>query len=316
MTVNVTRENEPKCAVFGFWPVSRGGFDGTYLARCMLAQFTVSDAMLKRLGRLLLGWDVECRQYVDFVNFPSLLSMRYLCRTVVAFDNPELSGLNVNVDAKRHYVYKLFDRINHPESCRQFSEYYCVFLQAEVVFEAEMDDRRMQLIRYPYVEGSSTPNCVNQVVQVLNQLLRMHKDGQVHGDIRPCNMVFGDNQSVLIDFDYAGQVGVATYPPRYNQVVNDVTRHVEAIPGSIMQFDHDITAMNDILQRFEPADDKYRETWHNVIPLISSNLLEAIATLTSIATAPLKPVTEINREQISNAVFQATGSPPKSWYGF
>jgi serine/threonine protein kinase len=78
----------------------------------------------------------------------------------------------------------------------------------------------------------------------------LHKDGMVHGDLRVTNLlvgnhlfpnnsaaVIGDGDFKLVDFDWAGKVGRASYPPTVNL---EMARPLSVAAGGLISTDHDI----------------------------------------------------------------------------
>ena len=56
-----------------------------------------------------------------------------------------------------------------------------------------------------------------QVQQSLKQVLHLMQTKEyVHGDLRPQNIIVAENKVYIIDFDWAGKEGEATYPPTLN----------------------------------------------------------------------------------------------------
>ena len=48
----------------------------------------------------------------------------------------------------------------------------------------------------------------------------MQTNDYVHGDLRPQNIIVAENKVYIIDFDWAGKDGEATYPPTLNTASN------------------------------------------------------------------------------------------------
>ena len=77
---------------------------------------------------------------------------------------------------------------------------------------------------------------------------RLYKSGWVHGDLRLCNVLFGMDGSVhLIDFEWAGQFGQATFPDnvRVNAFGEKASRVVD--PSSEIPNFSDWVCLSDIL---------------------------------------------------------------------
>ncbi|KAI9463181.1 hypothetical protein HD554DRAFT_2195728 [Boletus coccyginus] len=76
----------------------------------------------------------------------------------------------------------------------------------------------------------------------------LHARQLVHGDIRDTNLlVKHDDRTkfMIIDFDWAGQVGIVQYPPYVNH--SDIERPDDARDGLPIKADHDITMLNIII---------------------------------------------------------------------
>jgi hypothetical protein len=75
--------------------------------------------------------------------------------------------------------------------------------------------------------------------KVKASLKELHAAGFVHGDIRPNNiMVQPDNSVRIIDFEWAGKIGEATYPLFMNHV--DVDWPAGATDGGKIMAEHDL----------------------------------------------------------------------------
>lgn len=77
-----------------------------------------------------------------------------------------------------------------------------------------------------------------QVKQSLMQVLElMETNSYVHGDLRPQNIIVRENKVYVIDFDWAGNEGEATYPPTLNVSENDWAQGV--MPEGQIKKEHD-----------------------------------------------------------------------------
>ena len=80
----------------------------------------------------------------------------------------------------------------------------------------------------------------------------LHKDGQVHGDVRACNILVpksgneNDIQVKIIDFDEAGPPGTTVYPPYWN--TETVKRPDDVFEGSALQYAHDDFMVKQIME--------------------------------------------------------------------
>ncbi|KAG8920090.1 hypothetical protein FRC02_001175 [Tulasnella sp. 418] len=76
----------------------------------------------------------------------------------------------------------------------------------------------------------------------------LHRQGYVHGDIRRSNLLIGPEDSVkLLDFDWAGLIGVAKYPRRVNPMADKLNERPRgAVDGALITVEHDL-AMVELL---------------------------------------------------------------------
>ena len=77
--------------------------------------------------------------------------------------------------------------------------------------------------------------------EVQQHLTKLHQAGYVHGDIRTTNIMVkkdGNPGIMLIDFDWAGEIGKVRYPTNVNTV--DVTRPAGAYDKQLILAEHDM----------------------------------------------------------------------------
>jgi hypothetical protein len=86
--------------------------------------------------------------------------------------------------------------------------------------------KELTIISTPYRVGTHTSTMPTAFIPIIDNLVALHAEGYVHGDIRAYNMVFGDSieDGWLIDFDFAGPYGKARYPPNYQKNLDDGIR--------------------------------------------------------------------------------------------
>jgi serine/threonine protein kinase len=73
----------------------------------------------------------------------------------------------------------------------------------------------MQMVIMEYVEGEQwySPLHSVQYWDKLSDIIELyHQAGFVHGDLRAPNIIISNHGPVLLDFDWAGESGVVTYP--------------------------------------------------------------------------------------------------------
>jgi serine/threonine protein kinase len=88
---------------------------------------------------------------------------------------------------------------------------------------------------------------------VLKHLTLLHQARYVHGDLRDTNlMVRKDGQPgfMLVDFDWAGEIGEVCYPMNVN-TDPELGRPAGAYDGEIIQADHDIDMLRKIFDGAE-----------------------------------------------------------------
>jgi serine/threonine protein kinase len=200
-----------------------------------------------------------------------------------------------DVDLEGSRVYKCFDyrlggRVQLLPKRRRRHDYYSKFLSGTVVelenYFGNDDSESLVIISYPFIPGSHVPTYVSQLMSILEELLAMHREGYVHGDVRLRNMVFGssvDNSSAegcltphpqvncygrIIDFDLSGEEDKDLYPARYVKNLRDTVRHDDAGPSAPLKRIHDMHSFTQILGMFElhehPNRDEYLE-WKKTV---------------------------------------------------
>ncbi|CAB9515909.1 unknown protein [Seminavis robusta] len=84
------------------------------------------------------------------------------------------------------------------------------------------------IIAVPFRTGGHQAKQPAAFVPIIQQLQELHKKGFVHGDIRACNIVFGEDPKegwlIDFDFDFGGEAGVVKYPNGYKQTLDDGRR--------------------------------------------------------------------------------------------
>ena len=84
------------------------------------------------------------------------------------------------------------------------------------------------------------PDKKDDVIQSCKSVLElMQTNGYCHGDLRPCNlMVRNDGKICVLDFDWSGKVGIATYQPFLNH--QEIKWPEGVSDGKLMTKQHDI----------------------------------------------------------------------------
>jgi hypothetical protein len=121
--------------------------------------------------------------------------------------------------------------------------------------------RPLRVLRYPRVRGSHLAESVRQLSGLVEAVLALHVREAVHGDLRLGNVLFRERApfAVLIDLDFAGRPGQATYPLTF-QKVGDGKRHPGAKGGRPLQYAHDAYSLYALLTFFRPR------TAHRLLP--------------------------------------------------
>jgi len=88
--------------------------------------------------------------------------------------------------------------------------------------------------------------------EIRKQLVQLHGDGFVHGDVRDANFMVRKGagmvvQFMIIDFDWAGEIKVVCYPPYVNR--NDIDRPDGARDGEPILAAHDHWMLDDIVRK-------------------------------------------------------------------
>jgi hypothetical protein len=84
----------------------------------------------------------------------------------------------------------------------------------------------LTIISTPYRVGTHTSTMPTAFIPIIDQLVALHANNYVHGDIRAYNMVFGNvtKDGWLIDFDFSGPFKNTTYPTNYQNDLGDGSR--------------------------------------------------------------------------------------------
>ena len=108
---------------------------------------------------------------------------------------------------------------------------------------------QLRIIALPYKKGTHGASKPVDFVPLIDQLIKLHGLGYVHGDIRGFNVVFGD-EGGLIDFDFGGIAGKRTYPQGYRQSLRDGCRlgtGDAALAYHKFEFYHDWFALGNLM---------------------------------------------------------------------
>ena len=180
---------------------------------------------------------------------------------------------------------KVFKCYDNPNSARSFA--YTGYLPG-----AKMLCKDTVLV-YDKIEGTHHPQNLNQVLHILKQLCNLWEKNLCHGDIRLANIIFGDN-SHLIDYDFCGEDGVATYPDGFNREIKDTIRHKYAKAYNVLKKEHDWFSMQAILHWYKCDHELWsflldeRTGWESIHAMISTKYPDiSNATLTPTDDNPM-----------------------------
>ena len=125
------------------------------------------------------------------------------------------------------------------------------------------------MIAVPYIPGNHVCKSPKQALSLVAFMKLLHESGNVHGDIRAFNIVFGDDKNsdaaALIDFDFGGRENTVKYPPGYVSALDDGVRIGK--PCVEISKEHDIRALAHVLGKLhtlseEESVDQGFSMWH------------------------------------------------------
>ena len=83
------------------------------------------------------------------------------------------------------------------------------YYQESTLFRDDDMGGQIQVIAIPYIPGNHVCKSPKQALSLVAFMKLLHESGNVHGDIRAFNVVFGDDKNsdaaALIDFDFGGR---------------------------------------------------------------------------------------------------------------
>ena len=102
------------------------------------------------------------------------------------------------------------------------------------------------LIAQQFVDAIPWDEVVDKPVEPLKAAVRdLHNAGFVHGDLRGCNILVAASVVYLIDFEWAGPVGTATYPYFMNH--GEIRWPDGAGDGKLVTGSHDLWWLNNLI---------------------------------------------------------------------
>lgn len=237
------------------------------------------------LGRLSLETVDGVNQLIDLLAFwTSMVARRLDDRQIPRREESSLKYSRTLIfkesEEKKMMVFKAFRRDNQDASFVFNLEHI-----PEAKQRAESD--HFVVIEYPYIPAvKAMPSSSKDFVGVLQDLQRLNQAGLVHGDIRLANMIFAQDRSHLIDYDFCGQDQKSCYPSGYNLSLEDTLRHPDLLLANdnpkLMRQLHDWYSMSAIMGAFEPSSANDAQRWKDIRRLVlQGKLAEAIDQINS-----------------------------------
>ena len=195
----------------------------------------------------------------------------------------------------------------------------------------------LRVIRTPYRPGFHVATRPTSFLPIIDDLVKLHDMGFVHGDIRGFNTVFDENgRGCLIDFDLGGEHGNAQYPPGYRVDLRDGKR-IEVQDPSIIEKWHDWFALGRlifevhkiVLPDAAPAEDWMKlaqldKAWESRCEDPTREMIDDLKTFLTEAEkakwkvqpnltflGELKRIYGLEKAGMEGTNPRATGSPPK-----
>jgi hypothetical protein len=107
----------------------------------------------------------------------------------------------------------------------------------------------MDAIDDDYRELHELPNEPSVLDGITEKIISLHQAGFVHGDIRDTNIMVrkdGETGFMLVDFDWAGEIGMVRYPMNVNRG-DDLWRPDGAQDGELITANHDMQMLEHML---------------------------------------------------------------------
>jgi hypothetical protein len=231
----------------------------------------------------------------------SILEMKSQDRDELLISLQPIPNENVYIDRKERKVYKAYDYrslvgkskilLKNRRSPNYYYSKTTTSMDVVKFINPRAKNDTLTLIAYDYIEGNHIPKTTSQFFQILQQLLELHKENLVFGDLKLSNCIFNnidDNyQATLIDYDFTRPVG-DVYPVTFNIDINtnDGKRHPDVKPNGTMQIVHDIFALYHICALFDAEN----QNWANICQSLETyNVGRAVDLFTDCKDTPLRP---------------------------
>lgn len=143
------------------------------------------------------------------------------------------------LDITNSVVHKVYDYRRLSDEAKEQRK-RAAKMSAEFLADATLTDNvvDVQILRYPLRAGTHMARYPTDFVPVIRALQGLHSRGVVHGDIRGMNILFGNMEQPLIDFDFAVEIG-KPYEVELNTDIKDGCRHDDAVKGNAAEAAHD-----------------------------------------------------------------------------
>jgi hypothetical protein len=215
-----------------------------------------SGAELARLLRMMAFW---CKAQTKDTRYPALTPIPAL-------------GMYSKVRFWQHIVYKEYDYRNTSVSIedRRQERHTLDFVKGAKRVVTSTD---MNIISYPFIEGSHEAINALQFKPVVDTLLKVHEKKLVFGDLHRFNIVFDSKDkevATVIDFDYARKINAQYISGFARELKNAGQRHPNARAGSEMKVEHDWFSLAAVMDLFQVQDDKNEEAYARYVTNVRS----------------------------------------------
>ena len=200
----------------------------------------------------------QLRQYYDSLNanmetLDGTPYIRQFAEETFEYDERELVDaesnkliFRANTKAGRQIVVKFVSRYNaraHHLLAGQGLAPKLLYPETEELAPKMFDGRYMIVMDYFEGEHAAPKLSPEHFEQVRKAINLLHSEGLVFGDLRPPNILIGEEGIRLVDFDWCGEAGKGRYPVDINNGP-DILWPEGVSAGSVMEMEHDITMLN------------------------------------------------------------------------
>jgi hypothetical protein len=240
------------------WPVTIG-MPGTNREVELQIYVPVSKGMLWRAAIC------KCEPWDEALLATFYVAVHYLIEhpvletkaTSVPLPFKDMNGaVPVHEDDMNFRVYKFEDKVVKLYKKTDCFEHNHSLLD-KIGFQHELlDHGSFWSLSRPYSESSHCPNSLGTFKSIIKILQKVHDNGYVHGDIRPANLLHGEEDGMILDFDLARPEGTH-YLDIYNRIIKwkgRNIRHSEAAPLREMKKEHDRYSLSLIIELSFPGN--------------------------------------------------------------